>query len=73
MASNPRAIWLSIQRLATELAASTERLELLLKDLTSGDRSPNELMRHLIVATGTDNICNPQFEEIVKGKFFCCK
>ena len=46
-----------------------ERLELLLKDLTLGDRSPNELMRHLIVAAGTDNICSPQFEEILKDKF----
>ena len=36
-----------------------ERLELLLKDLTLGDRSPNELMRHLIVPAGTDNIYSP--------------
>ena len=26
-------------------------------------------MRHLIVAAGTDNICSPQFEEILKDKF----
>ena len=46
-----------------------ERLELLLKDLTLDDRSSNELMRHLIVAAGTDNICSSQFEEILKDKF----
>ena len=46
-----------------------ERLELLLKDLILGDRSRNELMRHLIIAAGTDNICSPQFEKILKYKF----
>ena len=46
-----------------------ERLDLLLKDLTLGDRSPNELMRNLIAAAGTDNVCSPQFEEILKDKF----
>ena len=46
-----------------------ERLDLLLKDLTLGDRSPNELMGNLIAAAGTDNVCSPQFEEILKDKF----
>ena len=46
-----------------------ERLDLLLKDLTLGDRSPNELMRNLIAVAGTDNVCSPQFEEILKDKF----
>ena len=46
-----------------------ERLDLLLKDLTLGDRSPNELTRNLIAAAGTDNVCSPQFEEILKDKF----
>ena len=46
-----------------------ERLELLLKNLTLSDRFPNELMRHLIVAAGTDSICSPQFEEILNDKF----
>jgi len=33
-----------------------ERLNLLLKYLTLGDRSPNELMRHLIAAAGTETM-----------------
>ena len=46
-----------------------EKLDLLLKDLTLGDRSPNELMKNLIAAAETENVCSPQFEEILKDKF----
>ena len=44
-------------------------LNLLLKDLTLGDRSPNELIGNLIAAEGNDNVCSLQFEEILEDKF----
>ena len=34
----------------------TERIELLLQDLTLGDRYRDELIRHLIVVAGTDKV-----------------
>ena len=46
-----------------------ERLELLLKDLTLGNRSHKELIRHLVVAASNNNICSPQFEKNLKDKF----
>ena len=46
-----------------------ERLDLLLKDLTLDDRSPNELIRNLIAAAGTNKVYSSQFEVILKDKF----
>ena len=48
-----------------------DRLDLLLNDLTLGDKTPNELMRHLISAAGVGKDCS-QFEAILKDRFFRC-
>ena len=49
-----------------------DRLDLLLNDLTLGDKTPNELMRHLISAAGVGEDCSPQFEAILKDRFLRC-
>ena len=49
-----------------------DRLDLLLNDLTLGDKTPNELMRHLISAAGVEDNCSPQFEAILKDRFLRC-
>ena len=49
-----------------------DRLDLLLNDLTLGDKTPNELMRHLISAAGVGKECSPQFEAILKDRFLRC-
>ena len=46
-----------------------KKLDILLNDLSLGDRSPNELMHQLIVASGTDENCSPQFETLLKDRF----
>ena len=45
------------------------RLDLWLNDLTLGDKTPNELMRHLISAAGVEEDCSPQFERFLKIVF----
>ena len=49
-----------------------DRLDLLLNDLTLGEKTPNELMRHLISAAGVEEDCSPQFEAILKDRFLRC-
>ena len=46
-----------------------EKLDILLNDLSLGDRSSNELMHQLIAAYGTDKNCSPQFETLLKDRF----
>ena len=46
-----------------------EELDLLLNDLTLGDKTPNELMTHLIAVSGIENDPSPQFETVLKDKF----
>ena len=49
-----------------------DRLDLLLNDLTLGDKTPNELMRHLISAAGDGEDCSPQLDAILKDRFLRC-
>jgi len=49
-----------------------DRLDLLLNELTLGDKTPSELMRHLISAAGVEDQCSPQFETILKDRFLRC-
>ena len=49
-----------------------DRSDLLLNDLTLGDKTPNELMRHLISAAGVGEDCSPQFEAILTDRFLRC-
>ena len=49
-----------------------DRLDLLLYNLTLGDKTPNELMRHLISAAGVGEDCSPQFDAILKDRFLRC-
>ena len=46
-----------------------EELDLLLNNLTLGDKTPNELMKHLIAVSGIENDPSPQFETVLKDKF----
>ena len=46
-----------------------DELDLLLNDLTLGDKTPNELMKHLIAVSGIENDPSPQFETVLKDKF----
>ena len=47
----------------------SEKLDILLNNLTLGDRSPMDLMRHLIAASGLEENPSPQFETIIKDRF----
>ena len=49
-----------------------DRLDLLLNDLALGDKTPDELVRHLISAAGVKEDCSPQFEAILKNRFLRC-
>ena len=42
----------------------SEKLDILLNNLTLGDRSPMDLMRHLLAAFGLEGNPSPQFEAI---------
>ena len=46
-----------------------EKFDILLNDLSLGDRIPNELMHQLIAASGTDENCSSQFEILLKDRF----
>ena len=46
-----------------------EKLDLLLNNITLGDRSPIDLMRHLLAASGLEENPSPQFEAISKDQF----
>ena len=46
----------------------SEKLDILLNNLTLGDRSPIDLMRHLL-AFGLEENPSPQFEAIIKNRF----
>ena len=47
----------------------SEKLDILLNNLTLGDRSPMDLMRHLLAASGLEENPFPQFETIIKDRF----
>ena len=47
----------------------SEKLDILLNNLTLGDRSPMDLMRHLLAASGLEENPSPQFESIIKERF----
>ena len=51
------------------IADEAEKLDILLNDLSLGDRSLNELMHQLIAASGTDENCSPQLETLLKDRF----
>ena len=46
----------------------SEKLDILLNNLTLGDRSPMDLMRHLLIASGHEEN-SPQFKAIIKERF----
>ena len=48
----------------------SEKLNLLLNNLTLGDRSLIDLMRHLLAASGLEESPSPQFKAIIKDRFF---
>ena len=47
----------------------SEKLNLLLNNLTLGDQSPIDLMRHLLAASGLEKNPSLQFEAIIKDQF----
>ena len=47
----------------------SKKLNLLLNNLTLGDRSPIDLMRPLIAASSLEKTSCPQFEAIIKDRF----
>ena len=49
-----------------------DRLDLLLNDLILGDKTSNELMRHLISTAGVEENHSPQFEAILTDRFLRC-
>ena len=48
---------------------NSENFDILLNNLTLGDRSPIDLMRHLLVASGLEENPFPQFKAISKDRF----
>ena len=48
---------------------NSEKLDLLLNNLTLGDRSLIDLMHHLLAASGLEENPSPQFEAIIKERF----
>ena len=47
----------------------SKKLHILLNNLTLGNRSPMDLMRHLLAASGLEENPFPQFETIIKDQF----
>ena len=47
----------------------SEKLDILLNNLTLGDQFPMDLMRHLLAASGLEKNSYPQFETIIKDQF----
>ena len=47
----------------------SEKLEILLNNLTLGNRSSMNLMRHLLASSGLKENPSPQFEVIIKDQF----
>ena len=47
----------------------SEKLDILLNNLTLGDRFPRDLMRHLSAASGLEENPSPQLEAIIKERF----
>ena len=47
----------------------SEKLDILLNNSTLGDRSPMDLMRHLLAASGLEENPSPQFKTIIKDRF----
>ena len=47
----------------------SEKLNNLLNNLTLADRSPIDLMRHLLASSGLEKNSSPQFEAIIKDRF----
>ena len=47
----------------------SKELDILLNSLTLSDRSPMDLMRHLLAAFGVAENPSPQFEVIIKDRF----
>ena len=54
---------------AVNAKGDSENLEILPNNLTLGDRSPIDLMRHLLEAFGLEENPSPQFEAIIKDQF----
>ena len=48
----------------------SENLDILLNNLTLGDRCSIDLMRHLLAASGLQENPSPQSEAIIKDRFF---
>ena len=46
-----------------------EKLNILLNNLTLGDRSPMDSMDHLLASSDLDENPSPQFEAIIKDRF----
>ena len=47
----------------------SEKLDILQNNLKLGDRSPMDLMRHLLAASGLEENPSPQFKAIIKDQF----